>query len=141
MIRKIVKLVATGITWGCTISCIISMIGTECLGMEWFSGAAHGYTAQIIASMLIGVAWSVPTLVYENEKLSRAQQVLIHFAVGLCVYFPIAYYMQWIPTESMAMGVISVLVMAIGVLLIWCGFYLYYKNESKVMNQHLQNRK
>lgn len=140
MIKKIVKLVAIGISWGCTISCIVSMIGAECIGTDWFTNAPNSYTAQIIASMLVGIAWSVPSLVYDNERLSRAQQILIHGGIGLGVYFPIAFYMQWIPRGNIVMVLVSMAVMILGTLLIWCGFYLYYRGETKAINRQLKSK-
>lgn len=139
MIRKIVKMVWVGISCGCTISCLISMVGAELMGYEWFATAARGYTEQVVAAMIVGVAWSLPSLVYDNEKLSRAQQVLIHAGIGFGVFLPIAFYMQWIPMSSAAMVLAGVAVMIISAMLIWCGFYLYYRGESKEINRQLMS--
>ena len=140
MVRKLIKLFWTGITCGCTISCIISMIGIEAMGYEWFSLAPRSYTVQVIASMLIGIAWSMPSLVYENDRLSRAQQILIHFGIGFGVFLPVAFYMQWIPMGNVVMALVSISIILLSALLIWCGFYMYYRGETKAMNRQLMNR-
>ena len=67
MIRKLVKMIFIGSSCGCTISCLISVIGVEVMGYEWFATAQSGYAAQVLAYVLIGIAWSLPTLVYDNE--------------------------------------------------------------------------
>lgn len=140
MIRKIIKMVFSGIAMGCTISCLISMIGVHFIGYEWFAASERSYSAQIIASMICGIAWVVPSMVYDNEKLSRIQQMLIHFSIGMVVYLPLAFYMKWIPTAGVGNIVFGLAMMVVTALLIWFGFYLYYRGEAQAINRELAKK-
>ena len=71
-------------------------------------------------------------------QLSRSLQILIHFTVGLGVYFLTALYLGWIPRQLswslaafFAVGILSFIV-------IWALFYLYNKNEAQKWNQRLK---
>ena len=140
MIRRISKLVLFGISWGCTILCLISMAGVNLFGYEWFEVSVGGYSAQIIAAMISGIGWSVPSIVYENEKLSRAQQMIIHLGIGLVVYLPIAIYMKWIPTGNAGTILAGIAFSVIASFLVWLCFYLYYKGEAKAINRELMKQ-
>lgn len=140
MIRRIVKLVLTGISWGCTVSCLISMIGVHYAGYEWFAVSRGGYSAQIIAAMISGIGWSVPSIIYDNERMPRVQQMIIHLGIGFAVYLPTAIYMKWIPTGSFAVMIGWIAFFAIGSLLVWLCFYLYYKGEAKAINRELMKQ-
>lgn len=140
MLRKIIKLVGTGISWGCTISCFISMIGYSIIGNDWFIHASRSYSEQIIASMIVGMSWSIPTLVYENEKLSFVQQWLIHMFIGFGVFIPIAFYMEWFPKGNIATIMISMTISIVSAIIVWFCFYLYYRYEAKVINKELKNK-
>lgn len=137
MFGKSIKLIITGISMGCTISCIIMMVGTHFSGSDWILNAPKGFTAQIIGAMLTGIGFSLPSLIYEKEQLSRAQQSLIHLGTGFLIYLIIAYYLQWLPTQNTAILLLSILFMAVCTILIWLCFYFYYKSEAKAINKKL----
>ncbi len=139
--KKIIGLIGTGISWGCTVSCIISMVGYSMMGNDWFLSASKGFNQQIIASMIIGMGWSLPSLIYQNEKLSFIQQWIFHMLVGVIVYIPIAFYMEWFPKGNIFAIIISMGISLVCSLIIWFCFYLYYKNEAKVINKKIQDKK
>ncbi len=138
--KKIIGLVSIGISWGCTISCIISMIGYSMIGNDWFLSATRSYNQQIIASMIIGLAWSIPSVVYQNEKLSGIQQFIIHMSIGFIVFIPIAFYMGWFPSQNISSIIISLAISIISSLVIWLCFYFYYRNEANVINKKLKDK-
>ena len=90
--KKIVKMIYSGIAWGCIISCVITVIGSLAFGNEWFTYGSHSYAAQILAAVIVGLGWVVPALVYDNHKLSRAMQIVIHLLIGFGIYIPCALY-------------------------------------------------
>lgn len=141
MIKKIIKLIAMGICYGCTFSCLISMVGYSILGNEWFVSSPKGYCIQIVAAMIVGIGWTLPTLIYSQEKLSKVQQCLIHIGIGVVVYIPIAFYMEWMPMDNLALMLGSVMFAVIVSLFVWCGFYLYYKKEAQKINKELKEMK
>ena len=139
MFGKIIKYVLSGIAWGCTISTIILMIGVSLNGESWAASTPRGLVAQSLASMIVGIAWVLPSMIYENEKLSLAQQALIHFSVGFVVYFPAAIYMGWIPSNgSIGQILTEILVIVLGSVAVWFAFYFYYRHLAKRINDRIR---
>ncbi|BBF44932.1 hypothetical protein lbkm_3672 [Lachnospiraceae bacterium KM106-2] len=139
MSRKVIKYSMAGISWGCTVFCIVNMIGAMLLGDSFVLESGHSYPAQVLTSMLVGIAWVVPTLVYESEKISRGIQILIHLTIGFCVYIPCGIYMGWIPC-SFGIGTMltTILGMVIISILIWLCFSLYYRKEARMINNKIK---
>ena len=134
--KKIILYILRGIGLGCvffTLSGIIFDIifkGSFLLN-HWY------YTKMAIGSMITGIAFYVPSLVYQNEKLSKGLQVFIHMGIGLVTYI----YVGWIPLQAGAWAIIGTIVIAVVVsFLIWFGFYLYYRQEAKRINAKLKEK-
>jgi hypothetical protein len=90
---------------------------------------------------LVGVSFYLPSLIYEQEKLPRSIQTIIHMGIGFIVYFIVAIYAQWIPTTAGPWAIVGFVVFGIlGALTIWFAFYLYYKNEATRINQKLSKK-
>ena len=140
MLKKVLKGIAGGVAWGCVFATVVNIIGYGIQGNAWFEGMKFGFTAQVLAAMLVGIGWVLPTIVYQYERFSLAVQTLIHMTVGFVVYIPCMLYMGWVPVEQgTGMILFVVLAMAILAVVIWFCFYLYYKNEARKMNRKLQN--
>ena len=124
MLKKIIRGIIGGIAWGSIIACVVNVIGSQVMGLEWFADMKHGYTAQTAVAMIVGIGWVLPSAVYQDERLSMGVQVLIHMTVGFVVYFPCAFYMGWLPSAGGA-GMIfaSIAVMIFVAFLIWGCFY------------------
>lgn len=99
------------------------------------------YTKMAIGSMITGIAFYVPSLVYQNEKLSKGLQVFIHMGIGLLTYISVGFYVGWIPLQAggwvVAVAIVSAVVISF---LIWFGFYLYYRLEAKRINEKLKEK-
>lgn len=134
------KLFISGICWGCTICVFILIIGAATVGDSFLDMGADYFIRQAIASMIVGIGFSVPTLIYDKESLSRKVQTLIHMGIGFLVFFPISCYLSWIPI-SFGPGAIllSVAIALVTFFIIWYGYYLYYKKEARKMNQKLEH--
>jgi len=131
--KSIFKRSLQGIVYGCTICTIISFIAVL------LSDPSNIYISQVIASVVVGIGWFAPTVVYANEKLGMGQKILIHFSIGFIVYFPSAFYAGWIPVQFGIWGIVaSIVMMLIFAILIWFAFSMYYKNESRQINNKLK---
>lgn len=139
MVGKIISYVLRGMAWGCTISSLICTAGVAFNGEGWIVEIPHGFAVQTVVSMLVGIAWVLPCLLYQNEKLSRVLQVLLHFVIGFAVYLPSAFYMGWISSDIGPERIAAyVFFAAVVSLAVWAGFYYYYRNLAKQMNEQIQ---
>ncbi|MDD6202109.1 MAG: DUF3021 domain-containing protein [Lachnospiraceae bacterium] len=139
---KIVKLIGNGIAWGCTICMFILMTGSLIAGDEFLAMTSERFWAQAIGSIIVGIGFTVPSIIYEQESLSRGMQTLIHMGIGFFIYFLVAFNLGWIPVEfGWQMTVLSILIAITFAFAIWFGFYLYNKKEAQKLNQQLETMK
>lgn len=127
-----------GIAWGCTINCLVMLIISFSESKIYFT--ANEYLKQLICSAVVGIAFALPTFIYENEKLSQGIKCLIHLGIGFITYFINAFIAGWFPV-GVDIGIVisSVLIMIALSFVIYFFFWLYYKNEAKKINQKIKN--
>lgn len=137
--KKILRKTFLGIAWGCTVNCMV-MLAIALIQGE-LSFTAMEYVKQLICSAVVGVAFVVPTIIYENEKLPQGIKCLIHMGIGFIVYFITAFIAGWFPT-GMGIGIFitSALAMAALSFVIYFFFWLYYKNEAKEINIKIKQK-
>lgn len=137
--KNLLKSILLGVAWGCTINCIVCLIIALIQGEINFTSAE--YLKQFICSAIVGIGFTVPSLVYKSERLPQATKCLMHLGIGFVIYFPTAFFAGWIPTESGILGaVMTVATMLIGSIIVYFFFWMYYKNEAKKMNQKIQEK-
>lgn len=138
--KKVLKYLAIGFAWGCTLTTIIEIIQAICINGEMNILTAE-YLKHTICGIISGIGFVVPTMIYENEKISKKLQVFIHLAIGFTVYIGAALYAGWLPFELGIGYVITSIVFSILIsLIIWFCFYLYYRAKAKKMNELLKNK-
>lgn len=139
--KKILKLFLMGIAWGCTMNVLIGMVGVATMGPEFLISNVSDYFANIFAGIIIGLGFTLPSVVYEKEEMARGIQVLIHLGIGLVIYFIAAFWRGWIPLQY---GIGTVVGMIAGTLaitgVIWFCFYLYYRKEAMRINEKLKEK-
>lgn len=137
--RKIISSVAIGISWGFTILVLIMAVGVSVNPDFLANIEPHTFVAKyVVCSAITGLGFSVPSLIYENERLSRGLQVLFHLGIGFVVYIPTAFYAGWIPTEFGFVAVaVSLMISVVFALLVWFCFSLYFKKQAKIMNEKI----
>lgn len=139
---KVLKRITEGIVIGCTIFTIIGI--TFCLvnGTDTaFSGPDYGFVKMAICSMVVGLGFSLPTFIYDYQKITKSLQTLIHLSIGFIIFGLVAFYAKWVPIESgIKEIVVFVIISIVSTLAIWYCFYLYYKNEAKIINDDIRKK-
>lgn len=137
---KILKNMLFGVAWGSTIF-VVSGIIRALNSNVFFIETNRQFITQAMASIICGIGFCVPSIVYENEKIPMSLKVLIHMGTGLIIYLPVAVWIGWIPIKyGILPMVITILVMIISSFVIWGGFYLYYKMEAKNINEKIKEK-
>lgn len=149
MKRKLLVRSLLGAPIGVTISLIISIIFSLCLGHGEYFPAPHELIAwcggnettsvivQMICSLLIGAIFGGSSVVWDIEKWSLLKQTLVHFAIIVIPFFGVGYIMNWMPHYLYgALGYIGGFIVAY--LFIWCTLYFSIKSKIKKMNKQLQ---
>lgn len=136
--KKVMGMIFLGIAWGCTVLVFVNLVGIAIKGEVFLQISAQEYMKQVICSIITGIGFTLPSLVYNNENVARGIQVVIHMGIGLTVYFLVSFYAGWIPVQYGISGIISTVVIAlITSFAIWFCFYLYHKEEAKKINKKL----
>lgn len=140
MLKKIMIKFIQGIAYGCTVLTVLGLIFAINDGGNFASLTSQEYIRNVIASMISGVGFVVPSIIYERKNLSMGIQIFIHMGVGLTVYILSALYGGWIPVDyGLRAIVLSIIIMIIISFIIWSGFYIYFKREAKIMNIKIQD--
>lgn len=139
---KLLKIIGEGIAWGCTLCVFIMLAGALIGGDEFFAMTTDRFVAQAIGTIIIGLGFTVPSLIYDCEKFGRGFQTLIHMGTGFFIYFLVALNIGWIPVEcGWKVTVVSVLIAVAFAFAVWFCFYLYDKKTAEKMNQQLRAMK
>lgn len=119
------------------------------LGVIWDvkSGGNYGmnnwsYTKMVIGSIVVGIGYSVPALIYDNPNIPYGMQVLFHMGIGSAVYIITSFAVGWIPASagagSCVLAVGAELLLAFG---LWLCFNLYYRKMAKEMDRKIKDLK
>jgi uncharacterized membrane protein YciS (DUF1049 family) len=124
---------------GSLILIIISIFGIYFGKNQFLELLINNFVEYSITAMVIGVGFSLPSIVYENDKLSSLNQFLIHMGIGMGIFIVTGIYVGWIPI-SYGLGTIflSILIAFAFAILIWASFYLYYQKEAMKMNKQIK---
>ena len=140
IMKSFFKMLYAGISTGCLIFVIWGMIFFS-LGGDYAASITHNFIAQAIGSMIVGVGFCVPALVYDSKKLPMGLKVLIHMGIGFVIYFIVAFSLKWIDFKYGIAAVTTTIIIAVAVsFLIWLCFYLYYKREAKLLNDKIKEK-
>ena len=139
--KKLISSVATGIAYGFSILVLFLTVAVLINPNFLRKISANYFLLNVICSGIVGMGFSVPSLIYENNRISRGLQVLIHLGTGFAIYIPTAFFAGWIPTAAGFIAVsVSLLISVAFALLIWLCFWLYHKNEANVMNKKIKEK-
>lgn len=136
--RKIISKTALGISWGFTIL-VFYMTVSAAIDADFFNNLTSSeFIKHVICAAITGLGFTVPTIIYDNETVSRGLQVLVHLGTGFAIYIPVAFFAGWIPTEAGFLPVvISFAISVVFAMLAWLCFSLYYKKQAERMNKKI----
>lgn len=99
------------------------------------------FTRMAIGSIVVGLGFSVPALIYEKENIPYATRVLIHMGIGCVIMIITAYVVGWIPKEIGILGWSSIIFTEIlTAFLLWLGFSWYYRQEIKMIDKKIKEK-
>lgn len=121
-----------------TIFCIVGMI-FDFIYHGNFIMENYNFSKMVIGSILVGLGFGIPSIIYQNDKIALPMQCLIHMGIGCIIYTFVAFHVGWVPTGR---GISICLCIIIGQLavavLIWIFFFLYYKKMAYEMNKKIK---
>lgn len=139
-VKLIMKYILHGISLGCTSFVIMCFSFWAIGGQDLLSFIYKDFAKHSIGSMIVGIACGGTAVIYQFNRPSLFAKVLIHFCVGMGVFYPIAVYLGWIPFHSdRIVFTILQFLSSCGIFMaIWFCFYLFNRNEAKRINERLR---
>ncbi len=136
--KKILKSIIISIGIAMTIFCFVGVI-FDIIYEGNFSLENYQFTKMVIACVVIGLGFGIPSIVYESDKLPFPLKVVIHMGIGITVYTAAAYFAGWFTQSvSLPQGIGIIAIQFMFVFIIWLGFMKHYANEAREMNEKIQ---
>ena len=138
MLKKLLYNAAIGIGAALVIFCLANVIVEQIAGghLEMHD---YAYSKRTLASILIGLGFGLPAIVYDDERLSLPVQTLIHLAIGTTVLAGAALYGGLLPVQQGAPALIGFFIINIVIFFaLWAGIYLYYRKTGQEITRKLK---
>ncbi len=136
--RKVIGLLAKGMSGSLSIFSIFIMIYDIYGGKELLFEQGV-YTKMFIGAVIVGIGFSAPGFVYENENMPYIMRALIHMGVGCTIFVITGLTVGWIPRGNNPwIGVGVVLIGILTALFLWFCFCWYYKQEAQKINEKIK---
>lgn len=141
--KKTVKLIIVytvyGISFGCTFFVLLCLWYSIRDGNE-LSILLNDFVRQALGSIIVGIACGGTAVVYQFNRPSVCLKIIIHFCIGMGVFYPTAIHLGWIPfyPDRISYTILQFVISCCIFMAIWSCFYLWNRQEAKKMNQKLR---
>ena len=141
IVKDLIKSTLISIGMALTIFCLAGIVFDVGYGGN-FSLDNYRFTKMVVGSLLVGLGFGVPTIVYNKESLPMPIRVIIHMGTGCVIYTLVAYAVGWYGGSStVTQGIIIAAIQLLVAFVIWFCFMRYYRREAKKMNEKIQSMK
>ena len=141
MWKDLAKSTIVSIGMAMTIFCLVG-VGFDLACHGDFHMQGYGFTKMVLGSLVVGLGFGLPTVVYQKESLPLPVRAMIHMGIGCLIYTIVAYAEGWLGTYRgigfAALMVALQLAVAFG---IWYLFMRHYRKEARKLNDRLQEMK
>ena len=140
-VKDLIKSTVISIGMALTIFCLAGIVFDVGYGGN-FSLENYRFTKMVVGSLLVGLGFGVPTIVYNKESLPMPIRVVIHMGTGCVIYTLVAYAVGWYGgSATVTQGIIIAGIQLLVAFVIWFCFMRYYRREAKKMNEKIQAMK
>ncbi len=140
-VKDLIKSTVISIGMALTIFCLVGIVFDVGYGGN-FSLENYRFTKMVVGSLLVGLGFGVPTIVYNKESLPMPIRVVIHMGTGCVVYTLVAYAVGWYGgSATVIQGIIIAGIQLLVAFVIWFCFMRFYRKEAKKMNEKIQAMK
>ena len=123
---------------------IFSFVGIvfDVMGGGVYTLEKYRYTKMVIASVIVGLGFGLPTLVYKSDRIPTPVKVLVHMGIGCIIYAIVAFSVGWLGgASSVTQGILIACIQLAVAFVIWFCFMRYYRKEAKEMNDTISSMK
>ena len=140
-IKDLLKSTVISIGMALTIFCLAGIV-FDIRYHGHFSLDHYGFTKMVVGSVLVGLGFGIPSVVYGKDSLPMPVRVVIHMGIGCTVYTIVAYAVGWIGgSASIGQGIVIAAIQFGVAFVIWFLFMRHYRAEARKMNEKIQAMK
>ncbi|EFR31248.1 DUF3021 domain-containing protein [Eremococcus coleocola] len=140
-VKEVLKSSFVGLGVACLIFILVGLV------FDWVNQgelvfASYAFSKMALGSLVIGLGFGLPSVVYENDRLSMGMQSLIHMGTGCLVMVGVFIWEGWLPQGHgllMGLAVLAGAVLIAG--LIWYGFYKENLKQAQALNKGIQAKR
>lgn len=139
-VKLVIKYILYGISLGCTFFVIMCLSYSIWGGEDVLMMIFKDFTRQSVGAMIIGIACGGTSVIYQFHRLSVFWKIMIHFCIGMGVFYPMGIYLGWIPfyPDRIILTALQFLFSCGIFMIIWFCFYLFNRNDAKKINKRLR---
>ena len=99
-----------------------------------------GYTKMVIATIIVGVGYSIPALIYYSPNIPYPIKILFHMGIGSGIFIVVSFVVGWIPKSlGIKWCIIAIFFELLLAFILWFCFSLHYKRMAKKMNERIKS--
>ena len=137
MLKKRMKSIFIGIAIATTLFSMTGVVFDLLYGGTYVL-QNYQYSKMFLGAVSVGLGFSLPSFIYENERLPFPLQIIFHMGIGCAVLLITSFLVGWFPTKH---GMLPLLLAIVGELAVsfalWKCFAMFYKKEADSINQKL----
>ncbi len=140
MLKKMMKAALISMAAAALIFCVIG-VAFDLSHKGTFSLRNYQFTKMFIGAAVVGLGFSLPSLIYEKDSVPRPLQVIFHMGIGCAVLLVTGFTVGWIPVHAgIAPLVLTVAGEILAAFILWKGFAIHYRKEAEEINEQLRKR-
>ena len=140
IMKDIIKSTIISILVSTFIFVIVGLVFDQ-IGNGTFALSDYRFTKMVLACIVTGLGFGVPTFLYNMDNIPMPLASVIHLGIGFTVYFIAASRVGWIPKEAGTIASVCTIagIIVVG-MVIWIGFLKYNRNLAEKMNKALESK-
>ncbi|MBY7142167.1 DUF3021 domain-containing protein [Virgibacillus sp. NKC19-3] len=136
MIVEALKRVTSGIAVGGVWTFVVLSI----LKFNHIEATVSDIWISMLGSLIIGIYFGLSSFIFEVDNWSHLKTTAIHFSLSIAVYFIIAFSAEWVPFTPFAI-ITSALIWILIYILVWTGWFIYFKKIEASLNEEVRKKK
>ena len=137
--KQVLHLAWSGISIALTIFALVGIVadlvcGGRLVFSDWF------FSKAAIGMAVSGISFSLPVLLYDNEKISYGWKIFLHLGIGCIVTFIAGSFAGWVPFGNWLLCVVVFFAEIVLSFIGWFFFASYYQGLANKMNQKIWER-
>ncbi len=138
-LKTFINHLTVGFAWGCSMFTFTFLIYVFTYQQPTMTFERTWFMTQIICSIIAGIGFMLPSMIYRHQTLSMPFKISIHMGIGLIIYIISAMIAGWIPLNNGPLAfIVTTGFYMVCSFMIWLFFYFYNKKQAQQINKKIK---